>query len=413
MKHNFKNQFFIACLLVVTGFSACKKDSKTDPIVEPPVVVVPPKPDPVPTLATVKTWLVDKSATNETAALFYNMKTLAKTKIMFGHQDATFQGYGWEREAGRSDVKEVTGSLPAVYGWDFLNITTFQRNSWFTQYAADVRSRVIDAYKVGGVNTFAWHYWNPVSSVESVDGVGGKNASFYFDTEPYQAVDAILPGGAKHEVYKRSLDQIADFVASLKTADGTMIPIIFRPYHEFDGSWFWWGKNHTTGLQYVELYKFTVNYLKNTKNLHNILFAWSPDKNFTSEATYLNWYPGDDYVDIVGTDNYGDLAKGNSPVTASNKLKIVSDYAIKKNKIAALTETGESKLPQVDWYTQMLLKVLTVKKVELAYVLAWTNRTDAFYVPYKGQASESDFRKFKDDSYTVFGDNIPKMYEIK
>lgn len=371
------------------------------------------KPVPVPTLATVKTWLVDKNASNEAAALFYNMKKSAKTKIMFGHQEDTFQGFGWEREAGRSDVKEVTGSLPAVYGWDFSTIATFEVNSWFNQHAADVRTRVIDAYKVGGINTFSWHYWNPVASIEAANGVAGKNASFFFKDAPFLAVDEILPGGSKHEVFKRSLTQIATFISTLKTSDGTMVPIIFRPWHEMDGEWFWWGNTRTTAVKYIELYRYTVTYLRDVKKLNNILFAWSPDKHFTSEATYLNWYPGDEYVDLVGTDNYVDLRTGTSPTTASNKLKIVSDYALKKNKVAALTETGLANITQADWFTQMLLKVLKDKKVELAYVLTWTNKADAIYVPHKNHPAAADFRSFKADSYVVFGDNISKMYEIK
>jgi mannan endo-1,4-beta-mannosidase len=412
MKNKFTYYLILASIVLMTSFNACKKDTKEiqpdPPKTVPPVV----PPTPAPSLATIKTWLVDKNATNETAALFYNMKTLAKTKTMFGHQDDTFQGYGWEREAGRSDVKEVTGSLPAVYGWDFLNITSFQKNSWFTQYASDIKSRVIDAYNQGGVNTFSWHYWNPVASEEAGNGNEGKNADFYFKNAPYQAVDKILPGGEKHEVFKRSLDEIAEFTKNLKTADGTLIPIIFRPFHELDGDWFWWGNPYCTEQQYIDLYRFTVTYLRDIKGVRNMLFSWSPDNRFSSEASYLTRYPGDDYVDVLGTDNYGDLSTGNTPITANNKLKIVSDYAISKNKIAAFTETGLNKIPQVDWFTQMLLKVLTTKKVEIAYVLLWGNRTDSYYVPYVGHAASNDFKDFKANSYIVFGDNIPKMYTL-
>jgi len=75
-------------------------------------------------------------------------------------------------------------------------------------------------------------------------------------------------------------------------------------------------------------------------------------------------------VDLVGCDNYEDLKVGVNYTIASSKLKVVSEYAIAKNKVAALTETGLQNLVKTDWYTQSLLKVLTNQKVEIAYVLA-------------------------------------------
>jgi mannan endo-1,4-beta-mannosidase len=141
---------------------------------------------------------------------------------------------------------------------------------------------------------------------------------------------------------------------------------------------------------------------------------WSPDRNFTTETQYLERYPGDTYVDVVGTDNYGDLSDGASPVTASNKLKIVSDYGKAKNKVAAMTETGStSNLAKSDWYTSILLNVLKNQKVELAYVLVWANTKSNYYTPYKGHAAEADFIKFKNDPYLIFGDKLSNMYQVK
>ena len=402
--------------LLVLLLAACSKDSGgtgTTPTPTPP----PPPPPPVatvPNLATVKTWLVDKAATDETAALFYNLKKVSKNNILFGHQDATKRGvtnantqWANEQQFGgvprdKSDVKEVTGAYPVVYGHDFIHIANFANGAWY-DYERDIaRQLTIDAYNRGGVNTFAWHYFNPVSE-----------GSFYWKDSPVEAVSKILPGGSHHEVYKTSLKEIGDFAKSLTGADGKLVPIIFRPFHEFDGDWFWWGKGHTTAADYKKLYQFTVTYLRDELGVHNFLYAWSPDKNFTNLTQYLEWYPGDEYVDVVGTDNYGDLATGTAPAVASGKLKIVSDYAIAKNKVAALTETGLAKLPQADWYTSMLLKVLQQQKVELAYVMVWANTKDAYWTPYKGHAAEGDFKTFKASPYVMFGDEAPKMYEIK
>ena len=390
---------------------SCKKSNSS--VVNPPEPIpIPVAPTIKPTLLEIKTWLVDKNVNDETAILFYNLKTIAKTNTLFGHQDDTFSGYSWSREAGRSDVKEVTGSYPALYGWDFLNIASFQQNSYFVNYTNDARVKVIEAYKRGGVNTFSWHYWNPVTSVASTNGNNGVNKSFNYADEPVIAVSAILPGGSKHSVFKASLVQVADFLKSLQ-ADGKSIPVIFRPFHEFDGTWFWWGSSYCTPSEYKELYKFTVTYLRDVLQVHNVLFAWSPDRGFNSEMQYLERYPGDDYVDIVGTDNYYDLRPGTSLSVASQKFQIVSAYAMKKNKVAALTETGLNKITQSDWFTQVLLKSLQLQKVEFAYVMIWSNRSDEYFTPYKGHPAESDFIKFKNDPYLIFEDKLTDIYKLK
>ena len=355
---------------------------------------------------------VDRNATVETKALFNNLEKISKTGTLFGHQDATKTGYGWANAYDPNDpnapyivdadVQKVTGALPAVYGWDFQWIVDFytgDRKAWETKITRDL---TIEAYNRGGINTYSWHYHNPVAK----EGIWWRDAQV-------EAVEHILPGGSHHEVYKNSLRELADYAKSLIGADGKLIPVIFRPFHEMNGDWFWWGKGHTTAADYKKLYQFTVTYLRDELGVHNFLYAWSPDKNFTNLTQYLEWYPGDEYVDVVGTDNYGDLATGTAPAVASGKLKIVSDYAIAKNKVAALTETGLAKLPQADWYTSMLLKALQQQKVELAYVMVWANTKDAYWTPYKGHAAEGDFKTFKASPYVMFGDEAPKMYEIK
>jgi len=80
---------------------------------------------------------------------------------------------------------------------------------------------------------------------------------------------------------------------------------------------------HCTAADYKTLYQFTVTYLRDSLGVRNFMYAWSPDKNFNSEAEYLERYPGDEYVDLVGTDNYGDLTVGVSPAVAANKLALV------------------------------------------------------------------------------------------
>lgn len=366
-------------------------------------------------LEEVKLLLVDKNATDETAALFYNLSRVSEEHILFGHQDATKRGVDgngteWANEqhlpavaTEKSDVKTVTGAYPAVYGHDFNHIVGFfePSNGWFVYEKEIARRLTIEAYNRGGINTYSWHYGNPVS-----------RGSFYWSESPVKAVHRILPGGDYHNEYKTSLKTIADYAKSLIGADGKPVPILFRPFHEFDGNWFWWGQAHCTATEYKQLYRFTVEYLRDELGVRNFLYAWSPDRNFSTEAQYLERYPGDDYVDLLGMDNYGDLQTATTIATAAQKMKIVSDYAEKRHKVAALTETGLSNLGQANWHTAVLLKALQRQPVRLSYVLVWANRKDGFWTPYKGHPAEADFISFKNNDYVLFGDEIPNMYQL-
>ncbi|WP_423147101.1 glycoside hydrolase family 26 protein [Rubrolithibacter danxiaensis] len=403
-----------AVVLSAGTLFSCKKSevSPQKPVQKPDTSITNPA-DTFPAFSTVKLWLTDKNATYETAALFYNLKKLSKTNVLFGHQDDTKRGVinagsQWANEQHlppvpreKSDVKEVTGAYPAVYGWDFLHIAGFENGNWFDYEKQIAHDLTVDAYNRGGVNTYCWHYANPVSQ-----------ESFYWNDSPVEAVSKILPGGSHHDVYKKSLKEVAEYAKSLMGADGKLIPVIFRPFHEFDGDWFWWGKSHCTADQYKNLYQFTVTYLRDSLGVINFLYAWSPDRNFNSESEYLERYPGDEYVDLVGMDNYEDM-KQSTPAIAANKLKIVSDYAKKKNKLAALTETGLQNLTRNDWYTSMLAKALQTNKIEIAYALVWANTKDAYWTPYKGHAAETDFKAFKNNAYILFGDEMPSMYTVK
>lgn len=375
-----------------------------DPDVKGPAVL--------PDLTKVRSFLVDKNATEETAWLFYNLQSIAKTNILFGHQDATKRGVvnastSWANEQhlpavskDKSDVKEVTGAYPAVYGHDFMYVTGFVEGNWFDHERRIAKELTIEAFNRGGINTYAWHYSNPVSK-----------GSFYWKDSPVDAVGQILPGGSHNDTFKQSLKQIADFAQSLIGADGKLVPVIFRPFHEMDGSWFWWGKGHCTPAQYKDLYRYTVTYLKNDLGVRNFLYCWSPGGEYTSLTQYLEYYPGDEYVDIVGTDNYSLNADASIQVI-SNKLKIAADYAKQKNKVAAFTETGQQNLTVTNWYSQKLLGSLQSQKIDLAYVLVWANTKDAFWTPYKGHPAENDFKLFKNAHYVMFADELKRnMYK--
>lgn len=348
---------------------------------------------------------IDRQATRETKALYKNLKRLSKKSILFGHQHATEYGHGWSGEEGRSDVKSVTGSHPAVIGIDFGGFSGRTAEE-IEREKAKLKKNVVATYERGGVTTVAWHFSNPAS----------KGNFYWVDSISAPAISLIKKGGSHHEEYKKILKTIADFAHSAKAKDGKSVPMIFRPYHEFDGEWFWWGKPYTSREDFIEVWRFTVSYLRDTLGVHNFIYTFSPDNTFTTEEDFLERYPGDDYVDLVGMDNYGDFGRYGvyDLEMAVRKLKIVSDYALKSNKLAALTETGLESIPNATWWTETLLKVLKSEGIQMSYVLVWRNDITSathYYAPFPGQVSVPDFLKFYNDPYTLFENDLRDIYK--
>ncbi|MBC7886445.1 MAG: beta-mannosidase [Ferruginibacter sp.] len=348
---------------------------------------------------------IDPQATGETKALYQNLHKLSKKHILFGHQHATEYGHGWSGDKDRSDVKSVTGSHPAVIGVDFSGLSG-RPEAMMENTRESLRKNIAATYNRGGITTISWHFSNPVSA-------GG----FYWkDSVSLPAVKYIIPGGLQHEKYKSILRSIGEFVKTVKGDDGKAVPMIFRPFHEFDGDWFWWGKSHCTAEEFTSLWKFTVTYLRDSVGVHNFIYAFSPDCKFNTEAEYLERYPGNEWVDMVGMDNYADFGRDGKYNLDSGimKLTIVSGYAKKANKLAAFTETGLESIPNTSWWTETLLKALKSKKMRLAYVLVWRNDKNSpthFYAPFPGQASGPDFLKFYNNKYTLFESDLKKIYQ--
>jgi hypothetical protein len=351
---------------------------------------------------------IDKKATKETKALYKNLKSLMAKGIMFGHQDDPAYGVTWKYQSGRSDIKDVTGDYPALYGFELGRIELDHAVNLDSVPFDSARRYIEQAYARGGVITISWHLNNPLT---------GEVA---WAPEPGRAVASVLPGGEKNTLYKSWLDKVAKFIWSLKGKKGEQIPIIFRPFHELNGNWFWWGKDHCTAQEFEQLWHFTVSYLKDKKNIHQILYAFSTDK-FSSKEEYLTKYPGDKWVDIIGFDSYQRKggAEGNADYIKAmdTMFTMLDEIALKNNKMPTLTEFGYSEIPDSTWWTNVLYKALGHHKI--SYMLAWRNAgyksptETEYYVPYKGQVSEKDFIKFSKKPNILFQKNISykRMYK--
>jgi mannan endo-1,4-beta-mannosidase len=347
----------------------------------------------------------DKEASRETVNLYNNLFKLAEKGFMFGHQDDLAYGVEWKYKEGRSDIKEVTGDYPAVYGWDLGGI---ERDNSETNLDGvpfkKMKQFIKQGYERGGVITISWHADSPLGNQ--------KNA---WDTT-HGTVTTILPGGINHTLYKSWLDKVGDFISSLKGKKGEAIPVLFRPFHELTGNWFWWCRNTCTDFEFKTLWRFTVYYLQKVKKLHNLIWVYNTSGNFNTKEEFLERYPGDDMVDILSFDSYqyDDPEKNNWFVTNTLRLlSLTGEIGKEKNKPVALAETGYEAIPYKKWWTETLLKAIGDNRI--SYVLVWRNHGLAswnnkmhYYAPYKGQASEADFLDFYRLEKTIFENDLAK-----
>jgi len=364
--------------------------------------------------------LVDQNATEQTHALFVNMERIRHDHILFGHQDDLAYGVHWINEPGRSDVLEVTGSYPALYGWELGHIEHGAEMNLDNVDFEQMKGWIREGYGRGGVITLSWHPDNPLTGGSSWDVEGGQNV-----------IAGILPGGERHDIFRSWLDQLADFMGDLIYVDeegnSHPIPVIFRPWHEMSAGFFWWGDPYSSHEEYRQLYRFTVEYLRDEKSINHILWAFSPNSfsEYEYETEYWNWYPGDEYVDILGFDDYyttwGGYGHEDGVAKLTEYLVWMVEQAEARGKIPALTETGqENCLADADWYTNQLLAAITGHPTaqRIAYLLTWRNSNNAtdrqnhFYTPYPGHPAEADFVTFVNHPLILMESDLPDMYSI-
>lgn len=333
----------------------------------------------------------DTKATKATVQLSGKLVSTIEKGIMIGHQDDLVYGHSWNVD-GISDVKQTAGDFPAVFGWELGDLELGNPVSLDAVDFGVMKSKIQWVNARGGINAISWHCNNPLT---------GKNA---WDVSSKLVVKSVLPGGEKNELFVKMLNRLSDFFLSLKDEKGELIPVVFRPWHEHTGSWFWWGKNLCSKDEYVALWKYTVDHLKG-RGVHNILYAYSSASGFNNSDGYLERYPGNDIIDLLGFDDYqgGINGKERYMKSIANGMSIMLPIAKERNKIAILSETGMESLADAKWWTGTLWPA--IKDYPISYVLFWRNAHDKpthFYVPFPGQASEGDFKNFEKIDRTLF-----------
>lgn len=346
--------------------------------------------------------LADPKATPLSQTLYKNLALLQGKQALIGHQDATAYGIAWRNEPDQSDIKKVTGWFPAVYGWDLGHLELGDSLNIDNIPFSTIRRLMSEAYNRGGVNTVSWHLKNPYT--------GGSSWDVSSDT----VVRSILPGGEKHELYKTWLDRLADFFKSLKTVNGEEIPVLFRPFHEHSGSWFWWGKNLCSIEEYTALWHFTVSYLRDTRNVHHLIYVYSPDF-VNTEKDYFERYPGNEYVDILGLDLYhrgGNETAQKYIDDVTRIFKWIDRYAGMHKKLYTFSETGAEGIPVKEWFTKVLYPAIS--RYKPLYVLLWRNAYETpchFYAPYPGHPAENNFKEFSNYPDILLEKRVPPLYQ--
>lgn len=345
----------------------------------------------------VEVELCDALATENTKTFFANLSESAKIGVIVGQQQAYYENDSHKYQTN-CDISDMTDLYPILTGFDIENLTNdgYNESNWRYNRIVNYIETIKECHKQGIFATISWHFREPF-----------YGASFYtkdLDDETCAAAfPSILEGGVNHTYFKEKLTLLADFFKSLEDENGELIPVIFRPFHEFNGSWFWWGvPYYATPAQFIQNWQFMVDFLRNDCDVHNVIYAFTP--GFESESDYLESYPGDDYIDILGYDNYTSNKIGDASTREDEleqmvtELNIISTLAKKRGKVAALTETGhdisdDSKVVN-NVYTDYFLEALNKAETNIAYVMFWYN-SDKQFTPYDDDAAYiEDFKTF-------------------
>ncbi|TAH69558.1 MAG: beta-mannosidase [Anaerolineaceae bacterium] len=213
-------------------------------------------------------------------------------------------------------INKTTGKTPAILGLDFIEYTPSRVEMGSKGSQTEL---AINFWKEGGIVTFCWH-WNAPSKYLTKEWYRG----FYTEATNIN-LKRIMDGQDKegYDLLMKDIDAIAKELLKLQEAE---VPILWRPLHEASGGWFWWGASGPEA--YIELYKLLYERLTNEYQLNNLIWVWNgQDKD---------WYPGDEYVDIIGEDIYPGERVYTSQV--ARYLKAL-DYT-SSAKLTYLTENG-------------------------------------------------------------------------
>lgn len=220
----------------------------------------------------------------------------------------SFKNSGWSEIASGTDFFDISGDYTLVITED-----------------------VLKSLQEGGL-IIGGHDYTAVAVYLENNGTAldpNKDYAFYKADTEFDATNATVEGTWENKVFTEDLKNAAAYLKLLRDAD---IPVLWRPFHEAAGGWFWWGKD---AASFKSLWIAMFNYFK-TEGLDNLIWVW------TTEGNDADWYPGDQYVDIVGRDVYNKETAD----CVSEYTSIAENYG---NKIVSLSECGTVGLISEQW----------------------------------------------------------------
>ena len=316
--------------------------------------------------------------------LLARLAVLQARGYMFGHQDDPFYGLTWsgiddpaKPEYGRSDTREACGDYPAVMGFDLGGIEVGDEKNLDSVPFTRIREELLAHHRRGGIVTLSWHPRNPLT--------GGTA----WDNTDTTVVQSILPGGIMHRKFLLWMKNVRSFLATLKDDGGLPVPVIFRPWHENNGAWFWWGSRQTTPQEYRALWCMLQDYLL-SEGFDNLAWSWSPNLGVAADGA-VKYYPGDDRIDLIGLDAYQWGTEADFIRDLNADLTVLSGFAAERHKLLALTECGLKNLPDPTWWTRVLKP--QIDKYPICYFLVWRNAKHEYFGPAPGEKNALYFNE--------------------
>lgn len=281
---------------------------------------------------------INKNATDPACQLLQTLCTIAGKKIITGQHTQTVAMEEIEY------IYEKTGYKPLLRGFELLsyspNINEKDAGPACLKEVYENRhtleTALTWALETQGIVTMTFHWFSPV---------GGRDKSFYTENTDFDPSQVLKPDTPERKAFFHDMDVIAEHLRIFQKAG---IPILWRPFHEAEGTWFWWGSKGPEIAK--ELYKLMVRYYIDVHHLDHLLWVWN--------CPLKEGYPGDDYVDVISRDVYASIGK-------------VTDYKEEyeelirnttSQKVAALAEVGI--LPDIE--------LLEQSHVPWAYYMTWS-----------------------------------------
>lgn len=327
--------------------------------------------------------LSDSEATPETKALFsylcegYGKQVLAGQVCDNGMNGDEFKS-----------IYEVTGKYPALLGLDMMSYSLARQEMGGKPKVVET---ALDFAENGGIVTFCWHWNAPNRYLKDGNDENGNPrwwGGFYTKNTDFD-IEAVMNGDDAEG--KKLLDaDIAEIAKQMNRLEEAGVPVLWRPLHEASGGWFWWGAKGADA--YKNLYTYLHDQLTNKYECHNLIWVWNGQNK--------DWYPGDEYVDIIGEDLY--LDKHVYSASAA-KFSEILEYSGGK-KIIALTENGV---------------VFDIDNVIAAGTKwAWFNTWNKDYITKNGKFSdeyteEHILKKTYQSEYVITLDELPDWNTYK